>query len=79
MTTFTSTYAGKDNNYGDQTTVYWFDVDFGDEDSGMFGVVESGGYQTFVDCDGCPIGGLSCEYAVRHLLEQAVTDAMRAE
>lgn len=41
--------TSKDQNWTDGTTTYWFDVD-----GETYGVVESEGQRTVVDCDGAP-------------------------
>lgn len=47
----TETYISKDQNWNDETTTYWFDVD-----GETYGVVESSypTTKTVVDVDGCP-------------------------
>ena len=68
-----SKFMGKDQNWADGTTTYWFDVD-----GEQCGVVESECGASFVDCDGCTIddgASWSTMAAVRDLV---VTDEMRA-
>lgn len=68
-------YTGKDQNWQNQSTTYWFDVD-----GEVYGVVESGSEAPrIVDVDGCPIDGNGNEREMRVELESAVTDEMRAE
>lgn len=67
-------YTGKDQNWQDEQTTYWFDID-GD----VYGVVESDSDSKIVDVDGCPIDGMGGEQEIRSALENAVTDEMRAE
>lgn len=44
-----ATYLTKDQNWQNESTTYWFDMD-----SEMYGIVEGEGAGA-VDCDGCPI------------------------
>ena len=44
------TYTGKDQNHQNETTTYWFD-----RDGESFGVAESCGESTLLDCDGAPV------------------------
>lgn len=70
-------YIGKDQNTNNASTTYWFDVD-----GETFGVVESCGETSFVDCDGYPTSKDTICQADRNILdalETAVTDEMRAE
>lgn len=67
-----ATFTSKDNNWADNTTVYWFEL--GGED---WGVSDCGGDEVIVDCDGCPINTGDARNA--HLpSELIVTDEMRA-
>jgi len=78
-------YISKDQNWQDEETVYWFQIEGEDYGTGAifrgetFGVVESAGDTIFVDSEGYPIDGNGNEVAVRSALEGAVTDAMWAE
>ena len=67
----TLTFVSKDQNWADGSTTYWFNVD-----GEMYGVVESCGETSFVDCDGCPD---NVDVNVINALEGAVTDKMRME
>ena len=45
-----ATYTTKDQNWNDETTTYWFDVD-----GETYGVVDAGhDGKSVVDCDGVP-------------------------
>ena len=67
----TVTYLSKDQNWADESTTYWFDID-----GETWGVVESCGESSIVDCDGYP-GNESTE--IERALTGAVTDEMRME
>ena len=67
----TVTYLSKDQNWADESTTYWFDID-----GETWGVVESCGESSIVDCDGCP-DNQSTE--IESALLGAVTDEMRME
>lgn len=68
-----ATYNGKDQNWTDGSTTYWFEVD-----GEQYGVVEGNG-AGIVDCGGYPIDGMGDEPQIRRALDGAVTDEMRAE
>jgi len=79
-------YLGKDQNWQDEQTIYWFTLDGCDYGTGfefynhVFGVIENPeGFYCIVDCDGYPIDGNAENKALERLLENAVTDEMRAE
>ena len=79
-----ATYTSKDQNWQDETTIYWFEisgVDIGTGaslDAQVFGIAESGGDDTVVDCDGSPCTeGDAVTIAVRKVA--IVTDDMRME
>ena len=59
MTTYnaTATFTGADQNYQDETTVYWFDVESEDYriESGEYGMADCNGDLTPLDSDGAPI------------------------
>ena len=67
----TLTFVAKDQNWADESTTYWFDVD-----GEMYGVVESCGESTIVDCDGCPD---NADVNIIKALDGAVTDEMRMD
>ena len=73
----TLTLVSKDNNFANESTTYWFDV------SGeTYGVVESCGETSFVDCDGSTISADTVCATDAHIisaLETAVTDEMRMD
>jgi hypothetical protein len=77
-------YKGKDQNWQEGTTTYWFELsgrDFGtacEFDAEMFGVCESGEESGILDCDGYPmtVGDRAEIAAKRHCI---VTDEMRSE
>ena len=80
----TATYTTKDQNWQDETTTYWFEVDGHDNGTGMsfenqvFGIAESGNDNTVVDCDGSPCTeGDAATIAVRKV--SIATDDMRME
>ena len=76
-----ATFEGKDQNWTDEQTIYWFYVE-GEgadiDDYGLFGVVE-GMDAGIVDDDGRPIEGMYFQDGIELLLKNAVTDQMRAE
>lgn len=67
----TATYLFKDLNLADESTTYWFDID-----GETWGIVESCGELSIVDCDGCH-DNESAE--IESALLCAVTDEMRME
>ncbi len=67
----TVTYLSKDQDYQNYTTTYWFDVD-----GETYGVAESCGSSTIVDCDGCPG---NAPHSVAQALSEAVTEEMRQD
>lgn len=86
MNTVNVEYTGKDQDWNEGSTTYWFELtghQFGtasEFDGDVFGVVESGCDEPrFVDVDGCPVDGRGDEPAVRRALADAVTDELRAE
>lgn len=88
FTTVAVEFTGKDQNWQDGETIYWFELDGQDVHNGAifegdkYGVVEGaidGEYPKIVDYDGCPIEGGGDEAAARRALESAVTDELRAE
>ena len=66
-----ATFITADQNWQDETTIYWFDMD-----GEMYGMVEGEGAGA-VDCDGCPI---DYNDALRAEVERncIVTDEIRA-
>jgi len=77
-------YTGKDQNWKEESTTYWFQIDGHDSGTGVsfesqvFGIAESGGDDTVVDCDGCPCTeGDDDTIAVRKVA--IVTDEMREQ
>ena len=50
MNNLKAMYAGKDQNYQDETTNYWFEL--GDDE---FAVSECNGSSKLLDCDGSPL------------------------
>ena len=82
-----ATFEGKDQNWTDQQTIYWFSVevehvdregrlDFDEE--GLYGVVE-GRNPGIVDDRGEPLEVMYFQDEIELLLKNAVTDQMRAE
>lgn len=80
-----SKFLSKDQNWQNEETVYWFQIEGEDYGTGVsfdgetFGVVESAGTTTIVDGEGTPLEGDYREIAVRKALDGAVTDELRAE
>jgi len=67
------TYLDKDQNWQDETTIYWFDIN--DE---IYGVSDCNGVETIVNCDGYPVNINDRKYV--HLLNNLIiTDGMRRE
>jgi len=62
-------FCGKDQNWNNGSTTYWFIVD-----GETFGVVESEGDSCVVDCDGCPGNAPD---SVIDALDGAVTHELR--
>lgn len=71
MTT-TIEYVGKDQNWQDQSTTYWFETEIG-----KFGVVE-GENSGIVDDEGYPISEDGQSHIIILTLCDSVTDEMRA-
>lgn len=71
-------YTGKDQDFQNETTTYWFNVDV-DGETETFGVAEkSAGEVAVLDCDGAPVD--YNEHTVNEVLANCiVTDEMRAE
>lgn len=53
-------FTTKDQNYQDETTIYWFEIT---ESSStwigmgeIYGVADCNSELTILDCDGCPVG-----------------------
>ena len=67
----TLSFVAKDQNFNDESTTYWFDID-----GETWGVVESCGKSTIVDCDGCPD---NADVNIIKALDGAVTDEMRVK
>lgn len=78
----TATFIEKDQNWQDQTAIYWFELIGEDYGTGIefegetFGIAESGGASRVLDCDGCPLTNGHEELAVRRCAK--VTDDLRA-
>lgn len=80
----TAKFIEKDQNWQNESTTYWFELNGEDRgtgkefDSDVYGIVESGPESTVVDCDGCPLtSGDGIEVAVRNTAK--VTDQMRLD
>jgi hypothetical protein len=78
-----TTYSSKDNNWADESTTYWFNINGADYKSGIefnantFGIRESGAESLVVDCDGAPVDyNDNTARTVSRLC--VVTDEMRA-
>lgn len=75
MSTITATFIGADQNWAEETTIYWFRIE-GDSDLAgkEFGIAESGPMSTVVDSDGAPL-----DYSDRRRVAAAcvVTDELR--
>ena len=56
MTTITAAFISADQNFAEETTIYWFRIE-GDSDLAgkEFGIAESGTTSTVVDSDGAPL------------------------
>lgn len=65
-------YTTKDQNFSNEQTVYWFDVD-GEE----YGVSDQAGDICVVDCDGCPVNLSDAKNAILRTLPNHVTDEIR--
>ena len=52
-------YLSKDQNYQNETTIYWFEAETELEDlieaGNVFGIADCNGEKTALDCDGSPI------------------------
>lgn len=64
-------YLGKDQDWHNETTIYWFETD-----EGKFGVSDCNGDETIVDADNCPLTQ-SDSLALRLKSQLVVTDEMR--
>ena len=76
-------FNGKDQNWMNETTVYWFEIDgtdYGTEktfDCQMFGIADCNGHLTVVDIEGYPVLN---EYVVNIVLRECkITDEMIME
>jgi hypothetical protein len=76
-------FLSKDQSWATESTTYWFELsgtDYGtnlDFDGDVFGIVESCGEYSVVDCDGCPVTpGDGIDIAIRNTA--SVTDDMRS-
>lgn len=53
-------FTTKDQNYQDETTIYWFEIMESSStwigQGEIFGVSDCNGELTILDCDGCPVG-----------------------
>lgn len=74
-------FITKDQNWQDETTIYWFslvgtDSGTGCEMNGVYGIADCNGEESVVDCDGCPLtpGDWETIAVERHAI---VTDAER--
>lgn len=68
-------FTQKDNNWQDENTIYWFDVD-----GESYGVCESSyGDISVLDCDGCPVNTQDAKNAHLNDLKYSVTDELRCE
>ena len=79
-----ATYTSKDQNWQDEATIYWFQIDGHDHNSGLsfdddqYGICESGPGADVVDSDGAPVDyNESLKLCVQRLC--VVTDDMRAD
>jgi len=79
----TATFIEKDQNWQNETTIYWFELSGEDQgteiefDGETFGIAESGPDSCVVDSEGFPLTeGDHQTIAVRNTIE--VTDEMRA-
>lgn len=76
-------YISKDQNFNNETTIYWFEIDgtdYGSEktfDNETFGVADCNGHLAVVDNDGCPVLNDYIEMVV--LRECKITDEMIGE
>ena len=68
-------YLSKDQNWADETTIYWFEEECSGE---IYDIADNNGFIKPLDCDGTPIEG--DDYLVNKLLTECViTEEMRAE
>lgn len=84
LITATATFTGKDQNWEEESTIYWFtlsgadhgtDVEFDDE---TFGIEESGDETRVLDADGAPL--TDSDYTTIAVRKTAVvTDEMRQQ
>jgi hypothetical protein len=67
-----ATFTSKDNNWQEEATIYWFDMD-----GEQFGIRECGIETTVLDSDGAPV---DYNEALRSRVQRTciVTDEMRA-
>jgi len=69
-----ATFTEKDQNWQNEQTIYWFDVD-----GETYGVSESGPHSQILDCDGCPVNTGDAKNQYLEDLKELVTDELRAE
>jgi len=67
-------YSSKDQNYQDETTIYWFK----DESNVFYGIADCNGKLTALDCDGMPID-YNNYLRDKVLSECVITEEMKAE
>lgn len=67
-----ATYISKDQNYQNEQTIYWFDVD-----GEQYGVSEQSHSISVVDCDGFPVNTQDGKNAELGCLPCFVNDTMR--
>lgn len=79
----TAQFISKDQNWQDESTIYWFKLDGADHgtshtfDGAVFGIWESGPTAAVLDADGCPLTeGDGITIAVRRAC--VVTDELRS-
>ncbi len=79
----TATYTGKDQNFQDEQTIYWFEIDGTDCEaekifnSEIFGIVDCNGNKSVIYADGYPVQNKYVEMIV--LSECKITDEMIGE
>ena len=69
-----ATYLTKDQNWQDETTIYWFDVN-----GETYGVTECCGESSVIDEDGYSVNIADAKNYHLRGIEECVNDEMRAE
>ncbi len=62
-------YLGKDQNWADETTIYWFSVDCEN-----YGIAYNNGKTKLLDCDGCPVEECNARHRFKDYILKTIED-----